>query len=97
MPQTNPCKIFVGNLAREVREKDVQRLFEEAGQIRLIEFKHGFAFVVRFDFFFDNLLKNASTRNMNVHVKQKKPFGKTFLASAYQIFFFSFHDDFIIN
>ena len=46
MPQNNPFKVYVGSLAREVCQRDLERLFSEVGTIKLLEFKHGFAFIV---------------------------------------------------
>lgn len=41
----NPKKIYVANIPREATQKDLERVFEEAGAVTNIEFKGDFAFV----------------------------------------------------
>ena len=41
----NPRKIYVANIPREATQKDLERVFEEAGTVSNIEFKGEFAFV----------------------------------------------------
>lgn len=42
----NPRKIYVSNVSREVRERDMYELFEACGKVTRIQFKSNFAFVV---------------------------------------------------
>jgi len=39
------CRIYIGNLAKDVREKDVERKFEKYGRIRDVLVKYGYGFV----------------------------------------------------
>ena len=41
----NPRKVYVSNISRDTRERDLGRLFEEVGTIERIQFKNRFAFV----------------------------------------------------
>jgi len=41
----NPRKIFVSNIAKDVREKDLYRLFSDVGKINRIQYKSNFAFI----------------------------------------------------
>jgi len=45
MSNRNPKKIYVSNISRDVRERDLGRLFEEVGRIDRLQFKNRFAFV----------------------------------------------------
>jgi len=39
------CRIYIGNLAKDVRAKDVERKFEKFGRIRDVLVKYGYGFV----------------------------------------------------
>jgi len=39
------CRIYIGNLAKDCREKDVERKFEKYGRIRDVLVKYGYGFV----------------------------------------------------
>ena len=41
------CRVYVGRLSYQAREKDVERFFRGIGRIRDINLKNGFGFVVR--------------------------------------------------
>ena len=41
----NTRKVYVANISRHAREKDIGRLFEEVGRIASLEHKGNFAFV----------------------------------------------------
>ena len=41
----NTRKIYVANISRHAREKDIGRLFEEVGRIASLEHKGNFGFV----------------------------------------------------
>ena len=41
----NPRKVYVSNISRDTRERDLGRLFEECGRIERLQFKNRFAFI----------------------------------------------------
>ena len=41
------CRVYVGRLSYQAREKDVERFFRGIGRVRDINLKNGFGFVVR--------------------------------------------------
>lgn len=43
-------RVYVGNLPRDCRERDVERFFKGYGYVRDVTMKNGFCFVVRRDF-----------------------------------------------
>lgn len=45
MSNKNPRKVYVSNISRDTRERDLGRLFEEVGRIDRLQFKNRFAFV----------------------------------------------------
>ena len=45
MSNKNPRKVYVSNISRDTRERDLGRLFEEVGRIERLQFKNRFAFV----------------------------------------------------
>ena len=40
------CKVYVGRLASDAREKDVERFFKGYGRLRDVSMKNGYGFVV---------------------------------------------------
>jgi arginine/serine-rich splicing factor 4/5/6 len=44
---TNGARVYIGRLARDVRERDVEKLFKGYGEVREITMKDGFGFAVR--------------------------------------------------
>eukprot|EP01084_Bolivina_argentea_P102499 183611_1 len=45
MSNRNPRKVYVSNISRDCRERDLSRLFEEVGRIDTLQFKSRFAFI----------------------------------------------------
>eukprot|EP01084_Bolivina_argentea_P123582 218997_1 len=45
MSNRNPRKVYVSNISRDCRERDLGRLFEEVGRIGRLQFKNRFAFI----------------------------------------------------
>eukprot|EP01083_Nonionella_stella_P052749 139841_1 len=45
MSNRNPRKVYVSNISRDTRERDLGRLFEEVGRIERLQFKNRFAFI----------------------------------------------------
>ena len=43
---TMSCRVYIGRLAYQAREKDVERFFRGFGRIRDVNLKNGFGFVV---------------------------------------------------
>ncbi|KAI9271304.1 hypothetical protein BY458DRAFT_509573 [Sporodiniella umbellata] len=43
--KTNPCRLYVGNVSRYVREKDIRDLFSKYGRIRDLILREYYAFV----------------------------------------------------
>ena len=41
------CRVYIGRLSYQAKEKDVERFFRGFGRIRDINLKNGFGFVVR--------------------------------------------------
>jgi len=45
MSNRNPRKVYVSNISRDVRERDLGHLFDEVGKISKLQFKNRFAFI----------------------------------------------------
>lgn len=41
------CRVYIGRLPYQAKEKDVERLFSGIGRVRDMNLKNGFGFVVR--------------------------------------------------